>query len=196
MGEEFQDPYVLPGTLVLKNRLNITDGAQLEAAERQFVAARALGSVPMGQFDLKHLRAIHRHLFQDVYPWAGEVRTVNISKGQSVFQAFAYIETGMAHVHSVIRGKQFLRGLPAALFANQAAAVMSDLNYCHPFREGNGRTQLEFLRQLSDQAGHPFHREELDAAGWIEASQEAMRGNNSLLARQILRAIRVRAGHS
>ncbi len=74
-----------PDFTVLRNNLNIRDLPTLEAAERQFVAQRLLEAVPTGDFDLDHLKAIHHHLFQDIYEWAGEVRTVEIEKGGSQF---------------------------------------------------------------------------------------------------------------
>lgn len=87
------DPYVWPGSDVLRNRLGIRDAADLNVTERRLVLQRAREGVPTGHFDLAHLRAIHRHLFQDVYDWAGEIRTVEIRKGGSQFQFRRYIET-------------------------------------------------------------------------------------------------------
>ena len=72
--------------IVLRNRLNIRDAPTLEAAERQLIAQRLLEPVPTGDFDLAPLKAIHRHLFQDIYAWAGDVRTVEIAKGESRFE--------------------------------------------------------------------------------------------------------------
>ncbi|RYE61583.1 MAG: cell division protein, partial [Oxalobacteraceae bacterium] len=93
------DPYVYPGTRLLRNKFDIRDAAVLDLAERRYSTIRSIQKIPTGDFDLKHLRAIHRHLFQDVYDWAGEIRTVEISKGSSQFQFRQYIETGMADVH-------------------------------------------------------------------------------------------------
>lgn len=73
------DPYVYPGTSTLRNRFGLTNAADLDRVERLHVADRATEAIPRGSFDLTHLRAIHRHLFQDVYDWAGELRTVEIS---------------------------------------------------------------------------------------------------------------------
>src|SRR5215470_678529 len=74
------DPYLISGTKVLRNRLGISDARRLDRIERRLVADRIAEGAPIGAFDLTHLRAIHRHLFQDVYDWAGELRTVEISK--------------------------------------------------------------------------------------------------------------------
>ena len=88
-----------PDFTVLRNRLGIRRASTLEAAERRLVAQRLREPVPTGAFDLAHLKAIHRHLFQDVYAWAGEVRTVEIAKDGSRFQPQRFIETGMADIH-------------------------------------------------------------------------------------------------
>jgi cell filamentation protein len=91
--------YIDPGTTTLRNKLGIIDPDELDAFERRMVAARAAEGVPIGDFDLTHLRAIHRHLFQDVYDWAGELRTVEIFKGGHQFMFRQYIQNGMADVH-------------------------------------------------------------------------------------------------
>ena len=75
------DPYVYPDTRVLKNKLDFRDAQALDQFERRMVAQRIAEGVPSGDFDLRHLQAIHHHLFQDVYDWAGQVRAVEIAKG-------------------------------------------------------------------------------------------------------------------
>jgi cell filamentation protein len=134
------DPYVYPGTTTLRNRLGLRNPADLDRIERLYAADRTTQRIPRGSFDLIHLRAIHRHLFQDIYDWAGELRTVEISKGSQQFQFRQYIHTGMADVHRRLERSRFLPALPAADFAEQAGVIMGDINYIHPFREGNGRT--------------------------------------------------------
>jgi len=82
------DAYVDFKTGVLKNLLGIQDQALLEASEADLVSIRSLElaiSPIRGSFDLAHLRRIHWHLFRDVYAWAGELRTVDISKGDNRF---------------------------------------------------------------------------------------------------------------
>ena len=165
-----EDPYVYPATSILQNRLGITDAVFLEKQERSLVVLRARSDIPRGSFDLSHLRAIHRHLFQDVYDWAGELRTVEISKGDQQFQFRKYIVTGMADVHGRLVRSGFLKGLSSAQFAEQASVIVGDINYIHPFREGNGRTQLQYLKQLAHGAGHSLDLVHIPAARWIEAS--------------------------
>ena len=102
------DPYVYPGTTILRNKLGIRDAGQLEAFERHVVPQRMAEGLPTGDFDLAHLQAIHRHLFQDVYDWAGEVRTVELNKGGHQFMFRQYIQTGMADVHQRIVKADYL----------------------------------------------------------------------------------------
>lgn len=169
--------------------MGLTDAEKLDQAERLLSRRRTIEGTPEGNFDLDHLRAIHRHLFQDVYDWAGEVREVEINKGSSQFQFRQYIATGMADVHRRLTEADFLRGLDAEAFAAKAGEIMGDVNYVHPFREGNGRTQLEYLRQLSVQAGHNFQQERLVREQWIEASIAAHDGNYGPMAEAIRSAI-------
>src|ERR1700759_2271368 len=138
------DPYVYPGTSVLKNKLDIRDADLLDYHERELVAHRIAQDAPDGNFDLSHLRAIHRHLFQDVYDWAGEIRTVEISKDGHQFQFQRVIQTGMSDVHRRLVAADFLSGLDLAPFAERAGEIIGDINYVHPFREGNGRTQMQY----------------------------------------------------
>jgi cell filamentation protein len=185
-----EDPYTYPGSFVLRNRFGIIDGALLDHTEREQVMQRAAEVIPKGRFDLAHLRAIHRHLFQDVYEWAGEVRTVEIAKGGHQFQFRRYIETGMADVHRRLEGANYLRGLSRAAFAAAAATIIGDVNYVHPFREGNGRTQLYYLEQLAEQAGHKLDLSQLDPGRWIAASKAAHNGGYKPMSDEIERALK------
>lgn len=164
------DPYLVPGTRVLRNKLGITDADALDRAERRLVIQRAREGAPKGDFDLDHLKGIHGHLFQDVYDWAGKVRTGDIGKAGSQFQPLRFLEAGMADVHNRIRRADYLRGLDVEGFAAKAGKIIGDVNYVHPFREGNGRTQLEYLRQLAEGAGHPLDPGRFDRDRWVAAS--------------------------
>jgi cell filamentation protein len=183
------DPYLYPGSTVLITRLGIQDGERLDFVERELVTQRIAEGVPAGRFDLVHLRAIHRHLFQDVYVWAGELRTVEIAKGGSQFQFRQFIETGFADVHRRLVQANFLRGLGREAFAEAAGPIMGDVNYVHPFREGNGRAQLQYLEQLADQAGHPLDLARIDARRWLEASRASHSGDYAAMTLEISRVI-------
>lgn len=183
------DPYVYPGAATLRNKLDIRNADLLDRVERRLVTDRSIEGVPRGDFDLKHLQAIHRHLFQDIYDWAGQVRTVEIAKGGHQFQFRQYIETGMNDVHRRIVGARYLRGLSAERFSQQAGAIMGDVNYVHPFREGNGRTQLLYLKQLAERAGHPIDLRRLAPERWIEASRRAHGADYSPMSAAIAQAL-------
>lgn len=186
---EDDDPYVYPGTNVLRNRLGIADARKLDRIERRLVGDRIAEGVPVGTFDLAHLRAIHRHLFQDIYDWAGELRTVEIFKGGNQFQFRQYIPTGMADVHRRLTRAGFLKRLPAGEFAREAGIIIGDINYIHPFREGNGRTQAQYLKQLAEQAGHMLDLRRINAELWIDASKASHATDYSLMADVIRKAI-------
>jgi len=114
-----------PDYTVLRNRLGIRDAPALDAAEREPVAQRLIEPVPAGDFDLAHLKAIHRHLFQSVYAWAGEARTVEIAKDGSRFQPRHFVETGMADIHDRIVAAGHFRGLGPDGFAESADCAES-----------------------------------------------------------------------
>ena len=184
------DPDVYTGTTVLKNKFGIRDQATLDLVEREFVVLRSKHGMPApGTFDLPHLQAIHRHLFQDVYEWAGEIRRVEISKDGNLFQFRRYIGTGMADVHRRLVAARFLKRLSASAFATGAAEIIGDLNYVHPFREGNGRTQLLYLKQLAAEAGHDLDLSKLDARPWLDASNAAFHRRYAPMARCIEQAL-------
>jgi len=191
--KEREDPYVYPGTLVLRNLLGITKPAFLDKQERSLVVLRSRKGVPRGDFDLAHLRAIHCHLFQDVYDWAGELRTVEIGKGDQQFQFRQYIQTGMADVHRRLVQSRLLSGLPPAGFAEQAAGIIGDTNYIHPFRDGNGRTQLQYLKQLAGKAGHRLDLARIEGHGWLEASVASHATDYGPMAALIAEAVAPRA---
>jgi len=186
------DPYVYPGTNVLINKLGLKTATELDRAERLLVVQRASEDLPIGDFDLAHLRAIHRHLFQDLYDWAGELRMVEISKDGDQFQFRQYLETGLADVHRRLKSANMLRGLSSQDFSREAGQILGDVNYVHPFREGNGRAQLYYLEQLANQAGHPIDLSVLDPTSWISASRAAQNADYRPMSVAIGRAIKTR----
>ncbi|MEM6275374.1 MAG: Fic family protein [Pseudomonadota bacterium] len=162
-----------PDFTVLRNRLDIRDAGELRRQERLFTRVRGEQGLPEGDFDLDHLKAIHGHLFQDVYGWAGEIRTVEIEKGGTEFGYQQMIAPEMAAVHRRLKSANHLRGLAPGEFTAEAARVLGDVNYIHPFRDGNGRAQLAWLAQLGAQAGHQVDLARLERDPWIEASKAA-----------------------
>lgn len=152
--DPFDDPYCYKGSFTLKNRLNLQDAVQLEALEVEMVAARGEEPLPDGAFDPRHYRALHHHLFQDVYDWAGKYRSVRIAKAGAMFCYPEHVAGQMEILFASLHAPPFTNSPTADAFVIGSAKFLGDLNAIHPFREGNGRTQLSFLFLLGHRAGH------------------------------------------
>jgi cell filamentation protein len=181
MYDAVADPYCYPNTTVLINRLGLRDQTALDAFEAEITRARAAELLPSGRLSVTHYRAIHRHLFQDVYRWAGQFRTVRMAKDGSMFCFPEHIGSEMAKLFDGLRLNHFLRELDANIFADKAASFLADLNAIHPFREGNGRTQLAFFVVLADVAGHPLAMERMNPSGFLSAMIESFKGDSRSL---------------
>jgi cell filamentation protein len=177
------DPYVYPGTDVLRNNLGIKDAVRLSAVEADFTSirmTRLARQVVPGQYDLDHLRRFHREIFSAIYPWAGEVRTVTIAKGQ-VFALPQHIEPYLNDRLAKLASERHLRGLDLPAFVERVTHYFGEVNAVHPFREGNGRTQRTFFGQLARDAGYEIGWDRLDPARNLEASIASLQGDNSKL---------------
>lgn len=189
------DPYVYPGTSILRNLADIRDTERLERLESDHCFARLLelyeNAIPL-RFDVEHLKRIHQHLFQDVYAWAGEFRTVNMAKGNSFFARPEYIRAELQKILDHLASENFLQGADSRAFCERAAYFLGEMNAIHPFREGNGRTQREFLRELAVEAGYELAwdlvtQEEIQAAS-IASFQEGSSEGFAALLNKIIRS--------
>lgn len=162
--------YCYPGTAVLKNKLDLKDPAELAGFEAEITAQRASEALPAGRLDDRHYQAIHRHLFQDVYDWAGEYRKIRIGKDGNWFCYPENIDKQMSVLFAWLAKEKHLKRLDKATLAKNAAHFLAELNAIHPFREGRGRTQLSFLAILADQAGHPFDMDKLKPDAILKAT--------------------------
>jgi len=183
------DPLCYPGTTVLRNKLELTNPAELDEYELAVFLTRADEPFPAGRLDYSHYRALHRHLFQDVYDWAGEARTIRIGKTGNWFCYPEYIDREMARIFSELAELGYLRGYPPVAFSTAAAHLLAEINAVHPFREGNGRTQLAFLSLLVENAGLPFNDDLLDRQRVIGAMIESFSGDERPLAHLILEIV-------
>ncbi len=187
-----EDPYCYRGTSVFKNRLGIRDPIELEKSERFFAARRSAEPLPTGALSYTYYRKLHRHLFQDVYSWAGRIRSVRIWKDGSSFCYPENIAREMRRLFSGLAEENCFCDLLPGDFAAKAAHLMADLNAIHPFREGNGRTQNVFLPILADRAGHPLDLERLEPPRLLAAMIASFHGDERPLAHLILDLMRVR----
>jgi cell filamentation protein len=188
------DPYLYPCTNVLKNLRSLTNPellARFEARQTHRRIAELIDAPLAGGFDVAHLKAIHRYIFQDVYEWAGEFRTVNMSKGGHLFGLATFLEPALQQILAMLAAEKYLVGLDTENFVDRAAYFMGELNAAHPFREGNGRTQREFIRELGLNAGHYIDWRSTTAEKMTEASRLShLSGESSLFASLIRDCIR------
>jgi len=159
---EYIDPdytYTDPKTGVLRNLANITDSNDLLFFESAAVIKRAkeLESQPIAVHNAETLLDIHRYLFQDVYHWAGQKRTVEISKQGKPFFLTAYFDKGFAYIDTLITDYRKIDPANKSQLAEYLATLLDSINYLHPFREGNGRTQREFIRVLALEKGYTLN---------------------------------------
>ncbi|TQJ94708.1 Fic/DOC family protein [Achromobacter sp. SLBN-14] len=188
-----KDPYVDPASGVLRNRLGIIDQAELDRVEATFAAVRSyeLAITPVcGEFDLAHLQQIHRRLFGDVYEWAGQLRTVDISKGTTRFANHEQIASYAPQITRPLARDQRLQGLSLEAFSERAGHYLGELNVLHPFREGNGRSIREFIGQLARDAGYGIDWQGIRREEMTQASIAAYQGDSSQMASLIRAGLR------
>lgn len=180
------DPYVDENG-VLKNKLGIKSSSLLHKAERDLTFSRIeelKRKSVKGSFDFKHLQKIHEYIFQDVYDWAGKTRTVEIAKG-NMFCSTLYIDSYQQDVFDQLRKDDFLRDMSREQFSKKAAFYFGEINMLHPFREGNGRTQREFMLELSRDAGWELDLSKVSREEMIQASKQSAKSSNELFEKMI-----------
>jgi cell filamentation protein len=178
------DAYFWPDSTVLKNKLGLTNDVALRAFEYEATRQRSeqLDARPIsGKFDTAHYRAIHRFLFQDVYEWAGQYRTVEFSKDSSSFAPLKThrhtLETWGQTILGNLAAEDHLKSLKTKEFVNQLTHHYGELNFWHPMREGNGRATKELLFQLGREAGYEIQFDRVSGKAWSEAAQRQMLGD-------------------
>lgn len=170
--------YCYPGSAVLINKLGLTDSDALEAAEIELTQARIDQYEPdFDNISLQALRAMHGYLFQDLYDWAGALRTVDISKGSTRFATISRIEPEADKLFGQLAQENYLVGLPRTQFVARLAHYYCELNVIHPFRDGNGRAQRLLFEVISINAGFALRWEPISRAEWVEANIAAYQSN-------------------
>jgi len=180
--QELLDPYLDPETGILRNLVGARARDSLDDAEGSLSFARLVqltGRPPKPTGDLAELCAIHRHLFQDLYDWAGQIRIIDIRKnveGAEFFLPSGMIERASVFAAGELRSDTALRGLDRAHFIDRRAYHYDQVNYIHPFREGNGRVQRVFWNRIAVTAGwqldwRPVHGDVNDRASRAASDQ-------------------------
>lgn len=179
----YDELYCYPGTDgVLINKFNIRDADELAEAEAMIVAAAMIeGLREPFEYSPEGLKAVHRQMFAELYPFAGEFRSVNLDKiGEdghpivSFAPGYRVERIDMPRFfHDLTKDFEEHRSfdnLDTDTFAYRASVYMADLNYLHPFPEGNGRVQRILLEQMAERSGHGLQHESIDRLDWEEAS--------------------------
>lgn len=182
----YEELYCYPETDgVLKNHYGLREPEELAQAEAIIVAtAMRDGLREPFQFSPDGLKAVHRQMFEALYPFAGEFRNVNLDRiGEDGRPEVSFAP---GHLIERVEIPRFFRdleqdfeehrsfdNLDAETFAYRAAVYMADLNNLHPFPEGNGRIQRLLLEQMAERAGHRFRHESITLEDWYTASVDS-----------------------
>ena len=155
---KYLDPdysYIDPQTGILRNLIGITDAETLLFAESGAVSKRLqeLYNNPIKIKGIESLFVIHKYLFQDIYSWAGKQRTVEISKGGKQFFPISHFQNAFQYIDSLLEEYHKIDKSNKRELAQKLAELLDNINYLHPFREGNGRAQREFIRSLAHEKG-------------------------------------------
>jgi cell filamentation protein len=178
------DPFFDYSNNILKNVPGYTDQAKLDKFERATAAAAGFKlelNPVQGAFDRAHLQQIHRELFQKIFPWAGELRPTDLQRpGYQPFVRKEFLTVTLDNTLAALAAEKHLKGLNEETFSARAAHYLGEVNHIHPFREGNGRTQREFFRELAAEAGFRLNWSRVKPALMYEASiQSHLRNDNS-----------------
>ncbi len=199
--EDYLYPPGPDGVQVLRNHLGLTDLAQWHVAERVLTRGRhdellANPHLVPQTFDAAHWKAIHRHLFQDMYAWAGEFRTVNMANGGHVFLDEDSIEAAAEGFLANVRDADLFAGRDRVGVVQGLAATLQGINLIHPFREGNGRTQRLLTDHIAAQAGYLLDWERMDPAVQNEVMARSFDGELTPLREALAQVVvpRIRGG--
>ncbi len=187
------DPYLDPRSGILRNRFGITDQNSLDVREADAVSVRSvlLQRNPIeGNFDSDHLKRIHEYLFRDVYEWAGQFRTILLAKADYIhrgritrFTPPELIDAELQRVFDTLAEENFFAGLQRKELSRRMAWLLSEINRIHPFREGNGRAQRQFVRQLCNGIGFKLHFEVVSKERLVQASILSASGDVTMMER-------------
>jgi len=156
--EMMRDPYLYPNTEVMQNKLGVMDNEKLNFIEAEYTSTRIKEIIEnpiKGDFDLDHLCHMHYYIFQDLYDWAGQPRSINIEKSEPVlggisieyseFQDIKIMASTILSEMEEVELRKFLLDEKAELLSK----FMAELWKIHIFREGNTRTIVTFICQYT-----------------------------------------------
>ena len=186
------DHYCYRGSSTLKNKLNIENMDELEKAEREITAitVRKITYRPP-PYSLEYMENLCRQLFKDLYDWAGEHRSVDISKGGTRFCNCGRIIAESNKLFKRLEIDNWLKNLPKDDFCNKLAEYYCEFNMIHPFREGNGRVQRMLFEHLALSAGYDLDWADIQQQEWIQANIDGVAVNYEPMSKIFKRIVRI-----
>jgi len=175
--KEKNSSYCYENSNILINKLNIKDAIKLQKYEAKITAAKLLSLRQQGitgNFDIEHFVGIHTYLFEDIYPFAGKFRIEDIAKDNFSFAHWQYIDSELERLLKELKNEKYLEELCKQKLVKRLAYYISEINVLHPFREGNGRTIREFIRQLSLKNGYILNLKKILPKQMLEASKKSI----------------------
>lgn len=165
------DPYCHPGSNVLQNLLNIEDHEELAEAEAELTVL-AVEEIEFDSppYDLNYFQSLHRQVFEDVYEWAGELRSIDMSKGTTRFCTCKRIAPEANKLFQHLADENYYEDYEREAFVAAIAELYIELNMVHPFREGNGRAQRLLFEHIIINAGFEFDLEGITQQEWVAAN--------------------------
>ena len=182
-----------PDTTVLINKFDIRDEEKLNEVESVLASARFaewLNAPKADSFDFEHYKAIHHFLFSDLYDWAGQIRTVNISKKGTKFTSAENIEAQATLIFKRLKNCNCFKGLAHAEFVDEIVDFYCVTNALHPFREGNGRTQRIYFTQLIRHYGYDINFADMDTDLLMIATIQSAQGVTDMLKQLFVESIK------
>lgn len=177
-----RDPYVYPGTNVLINNKNIKIQSELDQIETLLTVKALATGLPAGKFDFEHFKNIHKHIFGELYPWAGKTREVNIAKPSGMFCASHLVENEINKLLNQLSKEEHLKIFKEPNeFIPKFTHYFAEVNAIHPFREGNGRTTRQFFEQLAHYNGYQLDLSSISRDEYLEACISSHNLDNSKL---------------
>ena len=185
--------YFVDGEDILENKLGIHDLEALRSAEQEIVANKTADILnePVEAFGLGYLLHVHRVLFEDIYAFAGKMRTVDIAKPDVVtpFAHVQFLEVESKRIFDDLKKKNYLNNLDQKNFVEEITRLAAELNALHPFRDGNGRAIRLYLIMLTDNSGYLLDYSQVSAAEIIDADIRAFEGDIKALIEVYAKAV-------
>lgn len=165
------DPYCYPDSDVLRNILNIENNSELKEAEEVLTELAAIQiEFDPPPYNLDYLRSIHQQLFEDLYKWAGDLRTIDLTKGTTRFCNVNRIVPEADKQFKALKKASYFISYKRGSLVEAVAELYIELNMVHPFREGNGRVQRILFEHIIINCGFEFDLEGITQHEWVDAN--------------------------